>query len=52
MTDAVESQIVFVICSCGQKHRLLPGVGAPYYWCGDDVRTLKEGDDIECEEDE
>lgn len=55
MPDELEEQEVitakaWVICSCGEKHRLLPGVEAPIYWCGNTLRNLKEGDDVEYEE--
>ena len=41
----------WVICSiCGQSHRLLPGVIAPIYWCGNILKGLVEGDDVEYEE--
>lgn len=44
---------VWVVCSvCGQEHRLLPGVGAPVYWCGNELESLKEGDDVVYEETE
>ena len=38
---------VWVICKCGEKHRLFPGIGAPFYWCGDELRKLEEGDEVE-----
>ena len=41
---------VFVLCSCGRKHRLRPGVGAPYYWCEEAIRVLKVDDVVECED--
>ena len=40
----------WVICSCGEKHRLMPAIGAPVYWCGDKLLKLEAGDDLEIEE--
>lgn len=43
--------VVWVLCACcNRKHRLLPGVGAPIYWCGNTLLSLREGDDVEYEE--
>lgn len=42
---------VWVLChSCDGKHRVIPGVGAPVYWCGGRLMSLKDGDDVEYEE--
>lgn len=42
---------VWVMCShCGEKHRVIPGVEAPVYWCGNNLLCLKDGDDVEYEE--
>ena len=38
---------VWLICQCGSKHRVLPGIGTPVYWCGNDLLSLHEGDDVE-----
>lgn len=43
--------ICFVVCPhCGGKHRLLPGLEAPIYWCGDELKILQVGDGVEYEE--
>lgn len=42
----------FVLCGCGQKHMLFKGIDAPMYWCGDGLKSLKEGDEVECEDEE
>lgn len=48
--DVVRAR-VWVICpDCGSKHRVIPGIGAPVYWCGNTLRSLEDGDDVECEE--
>ncbi len=40
-----------VICrACGRVHRLIPAIGTPVYWCGNDLNKLEEGDEIEYEE--
>lgn len=41
---------VRVICECGQKHKLMGGIDAPIYWCGDELKILKAGDEIEYDE--
>ena len=42
---------VWVICkTCGEKHQLKRGIDAPVYWCGNDLRKLEDGDDIEYNE--
>ena len=49
--ENVVRAIVWVVCpECGDKHRLLPGVGTPIYWCGNTLCSLKAGDDVEYEE--
>ena len=40
----------WVQCECGEEHRLFPGIDKPCYWCGDELKTLKPGDDIVYEE--
>ena len=41
----------WVICAvCGRRHRLLPGIVAPVYWCGNILKVLVAGDDVEYEE--
>ena len=40
----------WVVCSCGDKHRLIPGIDAPVYWCGDVLLKLTVGDTVEYEE--
>lgn len=42
--------IGWVICHCGQKHRLIPAIDTPVYWCGNELLKLKEGDDVDIEE--
>ena len=47
-TDEVEEHEVKVVCpKCGGKHKLFPGIDAPIYWCGNDLKVLKAGDEIE-----
>jgi len=46
----VEGSDVYVLCSCGQKHRLFKGIDAPMYWCGDELKALEKGDKVECNE--
>jgi len=41
---------VWIICECGEKHPLKPGVEAPYYWCGDELKKLVAGDTVEYKE--
>ena len=40
----------WIVCSCGEKHRLVPGTKAPVYQCEKKVLPLKEGDKVEYEE--
>lgn len=40
----------WIKCSCGQKHRLIPAIDAPVYWCGNNLLKLKAGDEVEYEE--
>ena len=42
--------ICYVACPCGEKHLLRPGIDTPVYWCGDTLKNLREGDEVECEE--
>ena len=42
--------ICSIICSCGEKHILLPGLDAPIYWCHNEIKCLTEGDGVEYEE--
>lgn len=48
--EAPTRAICYVVCSCGEKHLLKPGIDAPVYWCGDTLKKLQEGDKIEYEE--
>ena len=41
---------VWVLCNCGKEHQLIPGIDAPIYWCGDELKCLVKGDEIEYEE--
>lgn len=41
---------VWVTCSCGEKHLLFPGIDSPLYWCGNELRKLQSGDEVEYEE--
>ena len=41
---------VWVTCKCGERHRLFPGIDAPFYWCGDELRKLELGDEVEYED--
>ena len=44
----VKETDVWVKCNtCGKKHQLKRGIGAPVYWCGDELRKLVEGDEVE-----
>lgn len=49
--ESIESSItasVWVVCpSCGERHRLSPGMDSPVYWCGSVLRELRAGDDVE-----
>jgi len=47
MTDKV---ITWVICQCGDKHKLIPAIDTPVYWCGQELLKLKSGDNVEYEE--
>ena len=47
-----ETATCYILCSCGLKHRLFPGLEAPVYWCGDNLKELQVGDDVEVEEPE
>ena len=40
---------IWIYCSCGSLHRLLPGLDAPVYWCGDELRVLRVGDGVKVE---
>jgi hypothetical protein len=42
----------WVICPCGEKHKLIPAIDTPVYWCGDKLLELKAGDNLEIEENE
>lgn len=47
----VVTAVVWVVCQyCGIKHRVLPGIGAPIYWCGNTLHCMMAGDDVEYEE--
>jgi len=37
----------WVSCSCGKEHLLKPGIDSPIYWCGDELKKLCIGDEIE-----
>jgi len=49
--EAVQGKIIvtdaYVLCSCGLKHKLVGGMDAPIYWCVDQLKTVKEGDEVE-----
>ena len=49
-TKPVTTNTAWIICSCGEKHRLVPGVIAPAYQCGKRVLLLKKDDKVEYEE--
>jgi len=40
----------WIVCSCGKRHKLIPGTKAPIYQCGEKVLLLKENDKVEYEE--
>ena len=40
----------WILCKCGEKHLLFLGIDAPFYWCGDELRKLEPGDEVEYEE--
>lgn len=42
----VVAKKVWVVCSCGEKHLLFPGIDAPLYWCGDELKKLQSGDEV------
>lgn len=42
----------YIVCSCGEKHLLRPGIDAPIYWCGNTLKILQEGDEVEYEEED
>lgn len=44
--------VCYIICSCGEKHLLKPGLDSPVYWCRGILRKLQEGDEIESEEED
>ena len=50
----VKSELIManscVVCSCGEKHRIIPGSIASVYWCGNRFLFLEENDEIEYEE--
>lgn len=34
----------WIACSkCGQTHKLIPGIDAPVYWCGNELQQLQAG---------
>ena len=50
----IDKVITWVICQCGEKHRLIPGqsglsIDTPVYWCGQELLKLKSGDNVEYE---
>lgn len=45
----MKERIVYLICRCGERHLLCPGLAAPVYWCGDKLKELKEDDEVEYE---
>ena len=48
--ETVEAK-VWVLCAvCEKKHRVVPGVGAPMYWCENKLMSLKDGDNVEYED--
>lgn len=40
----------YIVCPCGRKHLLQPGLTGPVYWCGDELRDLEGGDEVEIED--
>ena len=44
------TKAVFILCSCGEKHRLIPGTVKPVYWCDQQLKELQEGDIVETED--
>lgn len=41
----------WIICQkCGGKHRLIPAIDTPVYWCGQELLRLEAGDEVEIEE--
>ena len=49
MSEVIQLGKVCIIYSCGERHPLRPGIDAPVYWCGDILKKLQEGDDVESE---
>ncbi len=45
--DMIPAEKVWIVCECGETHRLFPGVTAPCYWCGEQLKELKEGNIVE-----
>lgn len=43
----LKEERVWVSCSCGKEHLLKPGIDSPIYWCGDELRKLCVGDEVE-----
>ena len=44
---SVIDEAIYLVCSCGQKHRLLPGTVKPVYWCGNELKELQVDDTID-----
>ena len=43
----IQPVIAWACCPiCGGEHLIRPGLEKPYWWCGDDIITLGEGDEV------
>lgn len=50
MEEEVVIAHVWIKCKrCLQLHKLFAGIEAPFYWCGNEIFHLVEGDEIEYE---
>jgi len=45
--EGMETNMALVWCEkCLEYHKLFPGIGAPMYWCQEDLMYLETGQEI------
>lgn len=48
--ESINPQEAVVNCECGEQHRLMEGIDALIYWCGDNLREIVSGDYVDIKE--
>jgi len=47
MSEGMVTNLALVWCEeCLEYHRMFPGIGSPVYWCGDELLSLKKGQEV------